>query len=109
MLQEDPAYADFNRPERIWNFQLQDNGSLGAPRAVAELETEKFTGKGCSDAAGTCWESSSIIDASAWLGAGTWLFDVQAHTLPFTYQDGGSAVNISREGGQLLYLHLPGS
>jgi hypothetical protein len=76
---------------------------------VVELETEKFTGRVCSDAAGTCWESSGIIDASDWLGEGTWLFDIQAHTLPFSYQDGATTVNLPNEGGQLLYLRLPGS
>jgi hypothetical protein len=109
MLQEDPAYADFNRPERIWNFKIQGDGSLGAPIAVAELETEKFTGVVCTEAAGTCWESSGIIDASSWLGEGAWLFDVQAHTLPFSYQDGETRVDVGSEGGQLLYLGLPGS
>jgi hypothetical protein len=109
MLEEDPAYAEFNRPERIWNFKFRANGDLGAPSAVVELETQKFTGNVCSDAAQTCWESSGIIDASEWLGDGTWLFDVQAHTLPFGYQDGQTTVNITKEGGQLLYLRLPGS
>jgi hypothetical protein len=109
MLQEDPAYADFNRPERIWNFQFRQDGNLGAARAVVELETREFTGNVCSDAAGTCWESSGIIDASSWLGEGTWLFDVQAHTLPFSYQDGQTTVSLTKEGGQLLYLRLPGS
>ena len=109
MVQEDPAYADFNRPERIWNFKIQGNGTLGAPVAVAELETEKFTGVVCTEAAGTCWESSGIIDASSWLGEGAWLFDVQAHTLPFSYQDGDTRVDVGSEGGQLVYLRLPGS
>jgi hypothetical protein len=109
MVQEDPAYSDFNRPERIWNFKFREDGSLGTPQAVVELETQKFTGNLCSDAAGTCWESSGIIDASEWLGDGAWLFDVQAHTLPFSYKDGESTVNISKEGGQLLYFRLPGS
>ena len=109
MVQEDPAYAGFNRPERIWNFNLLQDGNLGAPHAVVELETKKFTGNSCVDAAGTCWESSGIIDASEWLGEGTWLFDVQAHTLPFTYQDGQTTVSLNSEGGQLLYLRLPGS
>ena len=109
MLQEDPAYAGFNRPERIWNFKIRGDGLLDPAQAVAELETEKFTGAVCSDAAGTCWESSGIIDASQWLGEGSWLFDVQGHTLPFSYQDGETRVDMSREGGQLLYLRLPGS
>lgn len=109
MLQEDPAYAEFNRAKRIWNFPIRGHRGLGKPRAVVELENEKFTGNVCSEAAGSCWESSGIIDASEWLGEGSWLFDVQAHTLPFSYLDGQTRVDISKEGGQLLYLRLPGS
>jgi hypothetical protein len=109
MLNEDPAYAGFNRPERIWNFKFRQDGTLGPALAVAELENQKFTGNICSDAAGTCWESSGVIDASRWLGAGTWLFDIQAHTLPFTYLNGQTTVEVPSEGGQLLYLRLPGS
>ena len=109
MVQEDPAYAGFNRPERMWNFKFREDGQLGQARAVAELETEKFTGNICSEPAGTCWETSGVIDASPWLGEGTWLFDVQAHTLPFTYEGTSGPVEISKEGGQLLYLRLPGS
>ena len=109
MLQEDPAYAGFNRAERIWNFRVGPDGSLGAPQPIVELKTEELTGNTCSEPAGTCWESSGIIDASSWLGDGTWLFDVQAHTLPFSYQDGQSTVSVSKEGGQLLFLRLPGS
>ena len=63
----------------------------------------------CVDATGLCWETSGIISTADWLGQGTWLFDVQAHTLPFTAQQGGSTYNFSKEGGQLLYLRLPGS
>ena len=109
MLEEDPAYAEFNRPERIWNFKFRQGGTLGPARAVAELENQKFTGNICSDAAATCWESSGVIDASRWLGEGTWLFDVQAHTLPFSYLNGLTRVDVPAEGGQLLYLRLPGS
>ncbi len=109
MLQEDPAYSGFNRPERIWNFKLRHGGTLGKAEAVVELNTQQLSGAPCNDALGTCWESSGIIDASEWLDEGTWLFDVQAHTLPFDYQDGATTVHVSREGGQLLYLRLPGS
>ena len=109
MLQEDPAYTGFTRAERVWNFKLRQGGALGDPTAVVELNTQQLTGVTCSEALGTCWESSGIIDASEWLGEGTWLFDVQAHTFPFSYQDGANTVNVSREGGQLLYLRLPGS
>jgi hypothetical protein len=109
MVQEDPAYAGFTRPERIWNFPLKQGGGLGNPRAVVELRTERLSGTSCSEPDGTCWESSGIIDVSRYLGEGSWLFDVQAHTLPFAFQDGDRKVDVAREGGQLLYLQVDGS
>jgi len=83
----------------MFNFHTNAAGGFvdrGQP--VVELDNAN-----CVDAAGTCWESSGVIDASAWLGAGAWLFDVQAHTLPVPSQ------NLTAEGGQLLLLRLPGS
>lgn len=64
-------------------------------------------------------ETSGIVDASNWLGAGWWVLDVQSHInlelgasglsyqplpsgTPLTYQ-------LRRELGQLLLLYLPGS
>ena len=41
------------------------------------------------------WESSGILDISKYFGDGSWLVDVQAHTID--------------EGGQLLLLRIPGS
>ena len=41
------------------------------------------------------WESSGILDASRYFGQGSWLTDVQAHTL--------------KEGGQILLLKIPAS
>jgi hypothetical protein len=103
MLQEDPAYPGFNRAPRIWQLNILGNAGLGAPKAVVELENP-----GCDDGSSaptaTCWESSGIIDASAWLGEGTWLFDIQAHGKAFDFQ--GRALT---ESGQLLYLRQPGS
>jgi hypothetical protein len=99
MVQEDPAYPGFARAPRIYQFRLNERGGLRSRgQAVVELDNA-----GCVEAAGTCWESSGIIDASAWFGAGAWLFDVQAHTLPVPSQ------NLINEGGQLLLLRLPGS
>jgi hypothetical protein len=104
MVQEDPAYAGFVRAPAIWNFKLNSDGTLDSPLKVARLNNAE-----CSESAETCWESSGIIDASQWLGAGTWLFDVQAHTKPFTFKDGNQTIHVSAEGGQLLYLKLSGS
>ncbi|HEY8197080.1 MAG TPA: alkaline phosphatase PhoX [Gemmatimonadales bacterium] len=95
MVQEDPAYSGFNRAARIWQFKLHGHDKLGKGTAVVEVNNP-----GCGVG---CWESSGIIDASRWLGEGTWLFDVQAHGLPVPSQ------GLTGEGGQLLYLRLPGS
>jgi secreted PhoX family phosphatase len=99
MVQEDPAYPQFARAPRIYNFLTNAAGAL-IDRGQAVVETDNAE---CVDANGTCWETSGIIDASAWFGAGAWLFDVQAHTLPVPSQ------NLTSEGGQLLLLRLPGS
>ena len=103
MVQEDPAYPGFKRAPKIWAFPLTASG-VGAPTAVVEVNDPL-----CDEPTGNCWESSGIIDASEWLGAGSWLFDVQAHSLPFSYEANGQTVNVSRDGGQLLYLNVPGS
>jgi hypothetical protein len=68
----------------------------------------------------TTAETSGIVDASAWLGAGWWIFDVQAHTTQqsfatnqsYTPPNGGATISpytIRRENGQLLLLYIPGS
>ena len=57
------------------------------------------------------WESSGIVDASAFYGPGSWLLDVQAHTIFVGPTDTTTTpgVTYKREGGQLLLLTLPGS
>ncbi len=99
MVMEDPAYSGFARAPRIWNFRTNATGGF-VDRGTAVVEAANAD---CVDALGTCWETSGIIDASAWLGAGAWLFDVQAHTLPVP------TLELRNEGGQLLVLRLPGS
>lgn len=64
-------------------------------------------------------ETSGIIDASAWLGVGWWVLDVQSHVnlLPLgpmaQYQTplGGPLLTYQtrREDGQLLLMYVPGS
>ena len=63
-------------------------------------------------------ETSGIVDASQWLGAGWWIFDIQSHS---TQQDFGTGTyqvpngslitgfTIRRELGQLSLLYIPGS
>jgi hypothetical protein len=55
------------------------------------------------------WESSGIVDASDFYGPGTWLLDVQAHTINVEGPTLIDGVNYKTEGGQLLLLTLPGS
>lgn len=100
MVQEDPANATFagQRAPQIWQFGYTRRGGIDEGRVVVQLENDT-----CNDVAGTCWESSGIIDASEWLGEGTWLFDVQAHTLPVP------KAGLVNEGGQLLLLKVKGS
>ncbi|MFL5382698.1 MAG: alkaline phosphatase PhoX [Longimicrobiaceae bacterium] len=98
MVQEDPAHPAWARAPRIWRFALGSDRRPTDPRAVAELLNPE-----CAFGASTCWESSGIVDASAWMGEGTWLFDVQAHSRP------EPRLGIAREAGQLLRLRVPGS
>jgi hypothetical protein len=114
MVMEDPAYSGFDgsRAPGIFNARLSSRGDVGTFTQVVKLTQETLipgpAGK-CVDAAGLCWESSGIITTEELLGEGTWLFDVQAHTLPFTAGTGTDAKVYPKEGGQLLYLRLPGS
>jgi hypothetical protein len=63
------------------------------------------------------WETSGIVDASAAFGPGSFLIDVQAHTLWVDKADGFDTpfdadsipdFSFKREGGQLLLLRIPG-
>jgi len=114
MIMEDPANTQWNgsRAPGIWNAPLYPRGRVGTFQQVARVTQETLipgaAGK-CVDSSGLCWESSGIISTDDLLGPGTWLFDVQAHTLPFTVGTGADAKQYSKESGQLLYLRLPGS
>jgi hypothetical protein len=58
-------------------------------------------------------ESSGIVDASEFFGAGTWIFDVQAHGTWVNQVNGDNVgqpgVTLKREAGQLLLMRIPGS
>jgi hypothetical protein len=104
MIQEDPGSHNGFAPgagpaARIWRYDL-DTGQL---TVVAEVD------QSLDPAAreGT-WESSGILDASEVFGPGTWLVNVQAHSLFVeTLQTPG--LLYKREGGQLLLFTVPGS
>jgi hypothetical protein len=54
------------------------------------------------------WESSGIVDASAWFGPGSWVLDVQAHG-DFVSTAPGPGFTFKREKGQLLVMTIPES
>ncbi len=55
-------------------------------------------------------ESSGIVDASDWFGAGSWLVTVQAHDFPPVRSEvDGAGVFRKLEAGQLLLMNVPGS
>jgi hypothetical protein len=83
----------------IWRFDLNGGGSkvdADSAKFVAELAPPGADGIPVP-VPGT-WESSGIIDASAFFGEDTWLVDVQAHS-PTTAPVTGTV-----EDGQLLLL-----
>jgi Bacterial protein of unknown function (DUF839) len=115
MIMEDPAYPGFDgsRAPAIFNMRFRRGGRVvTAERKVVQTTQETLipgpAGK-CVDTAGQCWETSGIISTERWLGEGSWLFVVQAHTLPFSVTKSGTTSTYRNEGGQLLYLRVPGT
>lgn len=53
-------------------------------------------------------ESSGIADASAWIGEGWWILDVQGHGNNVD-QEEVDGILYKRESGQLLLMYIPGS
>jgi hypothetical protein len=123
-VQEDPGSSQqfpFDSTEgnattaRVWRYDL----ATGTKEVVAKVNQEADEGPTDVDEAGKgnlgAWESSGIIDASAFFGPGALLLDVQAHTLWIEKAPGddnvappGPDFTFKREGGQLLLLRLPG-
>jgi Alkaline phosphatase PhoX len=90
----------------------------GTPQVVAKVDQSADGGPTDVDgrAPGNqgAWESSGIVDASAAFGPGTYLIDVQAHTLwvekapgDDNNGDGQPDFTYKREGGQLALLRIP--
>jgi hypothetical protein len=87
------------RDGSIWRFRL--NGGSGgvdvdSARRIVELDPPGQLGGGTVGPG--IWETSGVTDTSHLFGAGSWIFDVQAH--PPTIAPGTSTV----EDGQLLML-----
>lgn len=54
-------------------------------------------------------ESSGIVDASEWFGAGSWLLDIQGHGVNVNEELQPDGTLLKRESGQLLWMLIPGS
>jgi hypothetical protein len=114
LIQEDPGSHNQFTPEdptgvaaRIWRYDL----ITGLLEVVAEVDQA-----GDPAASLGAWESSGIVDVSAFFGPGTFLVDVQAHTVfvetapgPDMLPPEGPDWLYKREGGQLLLLTIPGA
>src|SRR5918992_738865 len=72
------------------DLQQQQENSSNSPEVVAYVNQLDDMAAKHGD-----WESSGILDASKYYGEGSWLVDVQAHSL--------------KEGGQLLLMKIPDS
>jgi hypothetical protein len=106
MVQEDASDA------KIWMYSL----ATGTWTHVAQVDQDQNPAT-----TGDPGESSGIVDASNWLGAGWWVLDVQSHTnqtvtsgTPFVWNEPpgppiGTQYQKRRENGQLLLMFIPGS
>jgi hypothetical protein len=94
MVQEDAAPPNPN--SRLWRYDF-DTQAWSVVAHVLESD----------------WESSGIVDASAWFGPGTWLLDVQGHgNDDWVDHQNPTATRpwfLRQEAGQLLLMTLPGS
>jgi hypothetical protein len=106
MVQEDATDA------KIWMHSL----ATGVWTHVAQVDQDQNPAT-----TGDPGESSGIVDASTWLGAGWWVLDVQSHNnqtvttgAPFVWNEPpgppiGTQYQKRRENGQLLLMFIPGS
>jgi hypothetical protein len=101
---------------RLWYVPFS-----GTPEVVVKIDQSADGGEtdvdDRTDGNWGAWETSGIVDASAAFGPGTYLIDVQAHTLWVEKADGFDTFidansdpdfTFKREGGQLLLLRIPG-
>ena len=107
LIQEDPGSHNQypaggpGTNARIWKYDLQ-TGDLSV---VATVDQSLLPAANQGS-----WESSGIVDASAFLGRGAFLVDVQAHGLFEETFGTDPAGNIIRtEAGQLLLIRIPGA
>ena len=106
LIQEDPGthnqYPASNptgTTARVWRYDLKRGTLEVVARVNQALDPAAAQGN---------WESSGIVDASAYFGPGAFLTNVQAHSLWIERQQVGFTV-FKREGGQLLLLRIKGA
>jgi hypothetical protein len=101
MIQEDHNVAR-TRAARVWAYDL----SSGILTAIARTDP---THAAVVDAGGRgVWETSGIVDASAFYGPGSWLLSVQAHHTSVTQQGLDLVIDSAvGEGGQLVLMTAP--
>jgi hypothetical protein len=122
LLTEDPgssnqftAAQQLTDPSRATTARLWYVPFSGTPAVVAKVSQSADGGSTDVDgrAAGSwgAWESTGIVDASAAFGPGTFLINIQAHTLWVEQApgddnngDGQPDFTYKREGGQLLLI-----
>ena len=103
LIQEDPG--NVNHLARIVAYRISD-GALGV---VARFDPALFAAGATADPTKLTIdeESSGIIDAEAFLGAGTFIFDAQVHTAKgLPTGTGPGTVQEFVERGQLLTLKV---
>src|SRR5215210_3060031 len=99
---------------RLWHVSYG-----GSAQVVAKVDQSADGGPTDVDGRPTgnwgAWESTGIVDASAAFGPGTYLINIQAHTLWIEKApgddnngDGQPDFTYKREGGQLLMIRAPG-
>jgi hypothetical protein len=107
-IQEDPVYnlSDLGlaRDSSVWVYDV-DSGEL---TRIAEIDRDRARAHALradqgnssvpsSDVPGG-WESSGIIDAEEYLGRGSWLLNIEAHSLRIV------PVEETVQGGQICYV-----
>jgi hypothetical protein len=115
MITEDPGGHNNFTPgtpgaptARIWQYNFATTGLTVVAAVDQSADPAARLGT---------WESSGILDVSSIFGPGTWLVDVQAHTIFVDSEartvtgPGGvtGTMLFKREAGQLLLLTVPGS
>lgn len=112
LITEDPGSHNQYNPgqgpnSRLWRYNLST--AVQTPVAMVNQSQDPAARAGA-------WEVSGIVDASSIWGRGSFLVDVQAHTLwvqtapgPDLVAPPGPDWTYKREGGQLLALRIPGT